>query len=633
MTDNRFFTQSQRQELFLRAKGKCQNCSCEISLDDFHADHITPYSLGGKTELSNGQALCRSCNLKKSASLKIDVSNWLPPGFELRKWQEEFLQRCYMSMVQQINKPKEDINAFILHAFPGSGKTLASLLIGAYLKEQGFIERIIVTVPSDFLRDQMEDDARTIGLHLNKKNSCAEGFDGIVTTYAKIGYRNNDSGNMVNAEILRDVCKRYKTLIIADECHHLGERKRWGECFSLAFGNTVARLMTSGTPFRSDRQKLPWVRYYRNQIELSPPHAYSYGYGITKWNTRYCALGDQVVRDVVIKQWNGVIDITIRDKRDGQLVSEQKVKHKLTDNSDQIYECKFDSVTGERTEDNRRLRKIIKRLRRKACIECGTEKHPHGTEYVRNILIAANDQLDECRRSHEWAGGLIICDSIPHADAVAKALKKWTNEEAVVVHSETGDDKRAIKNFKTNRTKNRPKWIIAVGKISEGVDIKFLRVGVYLTTIQASLRWTQILGRILRTESDLSHDMQTAYFYQYEDGIDLVPDDNGDLSPESVNIKLFAESLMDEKAQFESTVEHEDRDRTPSEGGDRDSISISAETHSASGKETHHIYDGQRIEIKELEKFKILTAKTGWPPAKLKSFIEKCGEDELRRVL
>ena len=141
------------------------------------------------------------------------------------------------------------------------------------------------------------------------------------------------------------------------------------------------------------------MRYYRNQIELSPPHAYSYGYGITKWNTRYCALGDQVVRDVVIKQWNGVVDFTIKEKRDGQLVSAQKVKHKLTDNIDQIYECQFDPVTGERVVDNRRLRKIIKRLRRKACIECGTQRHPHGTEYVRNILIAANDQLDECRRS------------------------------------------------------------------------------------------------------------------------------------------------------------------------------------------------------------------------------------------
>ena len=48
----------------------------------------------------------------------------------------------------------------------------------------------------------------------------------------------------------------------------------------LAFDQTVARLMTSGTPFRSDRQRLPWVRYYRNQIDLSPPHAYSYGYGL-----------------------------------------------------------------------------------------------------------------------------------------------------------------------------------------------------------------------------------------------------------------------------------------------------------------------------------------------------------------
>ena len=46
--------------------------------------------------------------------------------------------------VSKINKPKEDINAFILHAFPGSGKTLASLLIGAYLKEQGFIEKLLL---------------------------------------------------------------------------------------------------------------------------------------------------------------------------------------------------------------------------------------------------------------------------------------------------------------------------------------------------------------------------------------------------------------------------------------------------------------------------------------------------------
>ena len=97
------------------------------------------------------------------------------------------------------------------------------------------------------------------------------------------------------------------------------------------------------------------------------------------------------------------------------------------------------------------------------------------------------------------------------------------------------------------------------------------------------------MGRILRTESELSHDMQTAYFYQYEDGIDLVEDENGNLSPESVNIKLFAESLMDEKAQFESVVDAENRDREPTDGGPRDAISITTETHSASGLSLIHI--------------------------------------------
>ena len=40
----------------------------------------------------------------------------MEPGKSLRDWQAEFLPRCYRSMVQQIGKPKEEINAFMLHA-------------------------------------------------------------------------------------------------------------------------------------------------------------------------------------------------------------------------------------------------------------------------------------------------------------------------------------------------------------------------------------------------------------------------------------------------------------------------------------------------------------------------------------
>ena len=59
-------------------------------------------------------------------------------------------------------------------------------------------------------------------------------------------------------------------MVIADEMHHLGEQGNWGEAFEAAFSqHAIARLMTSGTPFRSDNQRLPWVRYRQRKIDLS----------------------------------------------------------------------------------------------------------------------------------------------------------------------------------------------------------------------------------------------------------------------------------------------------------------------------------------------------------------------------
>ncbi len=128
--------------------------------------------------------------------------------------------------------------------------------------------------------------------------------------------------------------------------------------------------------------------------------------------------------------------------------------------------------------------------------------------------------------------------------------------------------------------------------------------------------------------------MQTAYFYQYDDGIEHVPDKNGAPLSESVNIKLFAESLLDEKAQWVAVTDKNGENGSPHNGGDRrQSTFITTETHSASGKETHHIYDGERVAIKELKKFKILTARTGLPAVKIANFIKKCGKDELIKVL
>ena len=46
---------------------KCAICGEEFEFEQMHADHITPWSKGGKTTPDNCQMLCRDCNLKKGA--------------------------------------------------------------------------------------------------------------------------------------------------------------------------------------------------------------------------------------------------------------------------------------------------------------------------------------------------------------------------------------------------------------------------------------------------------------------------------------------------------------------------------------------------------------------------------------
>ena len=104
-----FFTSSQRNEIFLNSGGKCQSCGAEISLENFHADHIIPFSEGGITEIKNGQALCQKCNLAKGAKLKVELSPWMPPGFQPRGWQQDLWERAFRSIIQQVDLPPSEI--------------------------------------------------------------------------------------------------------------------------------------------------------------------------------------------------------------------------------------------------------------------------------------------------------------------------------------------------------------------------------------------------------------------------------------------------------------------------------------------------------------------------------------------
>ena len=67
----RFFTAEQRAELLELAgeedgKHPCAGCGKLFFADELQADHVEAWSKGGRTEVSNGQVLCRACNTAKS---------------------------------------------------------------------------------------------------------------------------------------------------------------------------------------------------------------------------------------------------------------------------------------------------------------------------------------------------------------------------------------------------------------------------------------------------------------------------------------------------------------------------------------------------------------------------------------
>lgn len=79
LDNQRQFSDEQRLAIYRKSDGRCQWRNPDGSLhdlkcpwNDWHADHIMPWSRGGKTTVENGQVLCAELNRLKGADLPTE---------------------------------------------------------------------------------------------------------------------------------------------------------------------------------------------------------------------------------------------------------------------------------------------------------------------------------------------------------------------------------------------------------------------------------------------------------------------------------------------------------------------------------------------------------------------------------
>jgi superfamily II DNA or RNA helicase len=361
---------------------------------------------------------------------------------ELRAWQRE-------AWATYERATAEGRRELLWEATPGAGKTTAGLLVAKEQIEHG--AKAVVVVPTSHLKTQWATAAHRMGINLDANYAPNQGlsreYQGAVLTYQQIAHRPKAYLPLARHAIT-----------ILDEVHHAGDMLAWGSALRLTMKDARFILALSGTPFRSDNNPIPFVRYEDNTS--APDYSYTYAE----------AIRDKVCRPMAFFTYGGEVQWY-----DGEV-----------------------GVTANFTDElshgdaSRRLRAALS----------------PSSGWVQTMLRDAHQMLLDVRREHAQAKGLLVGIDQSHARELATTLSRLTGKTPVVALSDDKGASARIKKF----TSSDDMWLVACNMVSEGVDIPNLRVGVYATNVAAKMYFRQYIGRMVRRTAT-PHGAQVAYCY------------------------------------------------------------------------------------------------------------------------
>jgi superfamily II DNA or RNA helicase len=364
-----------------------------------------------------------------------------------RNWQVDFVPKWAKFPAQN----------FLLEACPGAGKTLGMCFADKISRESGRTNFLLAVGPTDNIRQGWARNGHELGLNILPVASSDFNpymWDGIAISYAQVSTMRDK---------LRRICREKSVNLVLDEVHHASEKNTWGRDAEIAFENATRRTLTTGTPFRSDIGKIPYVNYVD-------------GYAKSDFSYTYAeAIDDMVCRPITYHACEGSVSwVDGGVEREGSL-----------------------SPQGNLFSDHKAKAQLLSVM---------TDAE---SPLFKEMFARSHDKLMEIRKKTPDAGGMVVCKDISTAHAIGEYIGDLTGYGPTVVSSEDDGSKRAIDRF---RGSDDP-WMVSVKMVSEGTDIPRLVVGAIATNIKTFMNWVQTGGRFIRRREGERRDYKAHIFF------------------------------------------------------------------------------------------------------------------------
>jgi len=492
----RLFLARDKQRLLIRAGGQCEGCGVLLT-EPWDAHHIVPHAAGGDTNVDNGRALCPGCHA--AAHIQGDPMSGHKPSDKLGKevslvfgrdysWQD----RCLESFINGLGRhyareAGKFERAFVMEVTPSGGKTVGSLKIAGYLIDQDLVDYVIWLSPRESIKQGIEDDCKLVELDNDVKRKWDQPHFrvdvGMPTSFNRIP--KNHHGVIVNYQSLERMIEyftmlssRMRLAFVFDEAHHgaydeeTGQSNVWGDAMRRCGSFAHAVVCLTGTPVRSDSNKVPYFEY--RQVTVDGPNGVAAGYEIVPdFRFSYAdGIAAGIARKLIFEHYDPYIPYEVEDTATGAIVStgQSRLSAMTKAFAQQVKHKAFCPEQG-----------IVDDMLRRA-YEANVDMRSKGDSDAAILVICANDR--EGRQS---------------IDQVKARIRVLFKEEPVSAQSSDGDEAReVIRRFK----RSQDRWIVAKKMISEGTNLPRIRTVVLLTDITRQLNWTQIVHRSTRNEAE-----------------------------------------------------------------------------------------------------------------------------------